>query len=91
MKYSGWSPQGRVLSLPKWQIAVLFAVAISLGIAIAVVATGVFLISLPIAAIAVLAYRLFGKGRRRRVPPHVIEGDYEVVEPARPRHGPGRR
>ena len=91
MKYSGWSPQGRVLSLPKWQLALLLVVAISLGIAIAVVATGVFLISLPIVAIAVLAYRLLGKGRRRRMPPHVIEGEYEVVEPARTRHRSGRR
>ena len=91
MKYSGWSPQGRMLSLPKWQLALLLVVVVSLGIAIAVVATGVFLISLPIAAIAVLAYRLLGKGRRRRMPPQVIEGEYEVVVPAQPRHETGPR
>lgn len=90
MKYS-MSRSG--LGLPKWQLVALLVVAISLGLAVAIVATGVFLIALPIAALAVLGYRLFG-GTRRRVhrTPGVIEGEYEVVENARrePRSGPRR-
>ena len=90
MRYSAWTPYGR--GLPKWQLALILVLAISLGIAIAVVATGVFLIAFPVAVIAVLGYRLFGARRRRGPLHHVIEGEYEVVEPARPRprREPGR-
>jgi len=94
MRHSAWNRRGqaRVFTLPSWQIALILALA--LGIAIAVVATGIFLIALPIAALTVLAYRLFG-GRRRqqRGPSPVIEGDCEVIDDARtsPWRGPGRR
>jgi hypothetical protein len=93
MKYSAWNRHGRALGLPKWQLWLLLVLAISLGIAVAVVATGVFLIALPITALVVLGYRLFGGARRRRSAPHVIEGEYEVVEGARPRwrRDPGQR
>src|SRR5687767_5535400 len=66
MKYSTWNRREtpRVFRLPSWQIALLLLVALALGIAIAIVATGIFLIALPVAAVAVVAYRLFG-GRRR--------------------------
>lgn len=83
MRYSAWNPHGR--GLPPWQLALVLVLGISLAIAIAVVATGVFLIALPVAAIAALGYRLFGARRRRGPAHHVIEGEYEVVEPARPR------
>jgi len=80
------------LRLPPWRIALLLVLAASLGIAIAVVATGVFLIALPVVAIAVLAYRLFGGAKRRPgASPHVIEGEYEIIEGARRPRGPGQR
>ena len=87
MKYSTWNRREtpRVFRLPSWQIALLLVVALALGIAIAIVATGIFLIALPVAAVAVVAYRLFGGRRRRANGGHVIEGDYEVVEGARSR------
>ena len=88
MRYAGSHRHLRVLRLPTWQIALLLVAAVSLGIALAIVATGVFLIALPVAAVVVLAYRLFG--HRRRPPAdgaRVIEGEYEVIEAraARPR------
>jgi hypothetical protein len=89
MRYSGWNRQGRVLRMPKWQLAVLLVVAGSIGIAIAIVATGVFLLALPIVALVVLGYRLFGGAKRRHSGPHVIEGEYEIVEGARQRPGRG--
>ena len=87
MKYSTWNRREtpRVFRLPSWQIAVLLVVALALGIAIAIVATGVLLIALPVAAVALLGYRLFGGRRRPRYGGNVIEGDYEVVEGARSR------
>lgn len=75
--------------MPKWQLAVLLIVAGSLGLAIAIVATGVFLIALPIVALVVLGYRLFGGTTRRQAGQHVIEGEYEIVESARRRPGHG--
>lgn len=90
MRYSGWNRQGRVLRMPKWQLALLLVVAVSIGLAVAIVATGVFLIALPIVAVVVLGYRLFGGAKRRPAGPHVIEGEYEIVERARQRPGRGR-
>jgi hypothetical protein len=87
MKYSTWNrrPTARVFRLPSWQIAVLLVIAAALGIAIAIVATGIFLIALPVAAVALLGYRLFGGHHRRPAGNRVIEGDYEVVEGAHSR------
>ncbi len=91
MHYTAWNRNGRMRGLPKWQFVALLVVAISVGIAIAVVATGVFLIALPIVAVVAFGYRLFGNARRRRFAPDVIEGEYEVVEAPGSRRGPGRR
>ncbi len=90
MHYTVWNRNGRMLGLPKWQFVALLVVAVSIGIAIAVVATGVFLIALPIMVLVALGYRLFGNMRPRRFAPDVIEGEYEVVEAPGSR-GPGRR
>lgn len=89
MRYSGWNRQGRVLRMPKWQLAALLVVAVSIGIAVAIVAAGVFLIALPVAALVVLGYRLFGGAKRRQAGPNVIEGEYEIVEGVRRRPGHG--
>ncbi|HEY7610352.1 MAG TPA: hypothetical protein VIF14_14045 [Alphaproteobacteria bacterium] len=94
MIYSAWNRHGRRPDLPSWQIALILVLALSLGIAFAIVATGIFLISLPVAALAVLAYRLFGTGRgRRRGDNRVIEGEYEILDGAHPARsrGPDRR
>lgn len=87
MTYAAWNRSGRLrtLRLPGWQIALLLVAALAIGIAVAIVATGVFLIVLPIALAAALAYRLFGARRRGRRPDGgVIEGDYEVIERSPP-------
>ena len=88
MMHATWNRNGRrVLGLPTWQIVLMLALALALGVAIAVVATGIFLIVFPIALIAALAYRLFGPHRRRfgdRRDAGVIEGEYEVLDGARP-------
>jgi hypothetical protein len=92
MRYSAWNRRGGAIRLPPWRIALLLVITISLGIAVAIVATGVFLIALPIVALVVLAYRLFGGARRRAGNSQVIEGEYEIVEGAHRRErDPDRR
>ena len=66
-----------------WQIAIVVAVALAVGTALALVAASVFLVVFPIVAIAGLAYRLFGA--RKRGPaaggPTIIEAEYRVLSP----------
>ena len=92
MRYSIYR-NGGGLGLPKWQLAALLVLAGALGLAIAIVATGVFLIALPIVALVVLGYRLFGGTTRTRRAPNVIDAEYEVVDHARrdPPRAPDRR
>lgn len=65
-----------------WQVALVVAVALALGTALALVAASVFLVVFPIIVIAGLAYRLFG-GRRRAGTsgPEIIEAEYRVLSP----------
>ena len=81
MNQYDWNRRGgmRVLRLPGWQMALILALALSVGIAIALVATGILLIALPVAFVAALAYRLLGK-RRGPAQDGVIEGEYEVID-----------
>jgi hypothetical protein len=66
-----------------WQVAIVVAVALAVGTALALVAASVFLVVFPIVAIAGLAYRLFGS--RKRGPatggPTIIEAEYRVLSP----------
>jgi hypothetical protein len=68
-----------------WQLWLLLAVAAALGVAVTIVAAGVFLVAIPIVALAFLGYRAWAALAGRRATPRrrgaavVIEGDYEVV------------
>ncbi|MDQ0512051.1 hypothetical protein [Ancylobacter amanitiformis] len=82
-----------------WQVAIVVAVALAVGTALALVAASVFLVVFPVVAIAGLAYRLFGRrpAARREDGPNVIEAEYRVLSPeeaareADPRWSPDRR
>jgi len=65
-----------------WQVALVVAVALAIGTALAVVAASVFLVVFPIVVIAGLAYRLFG-GRKRaqEAGPTIIDAEYRVLSP----------
>ncbi len=84
---------------PRWQLALVVAAVLSIGIALAIVATGVFLIALPVVLAAALARKLFGsrRGPRRDAPSRpsgpVIDAEYEVVPArhARPDRSPWSR
>jgi len=81
MNHRAWSSNGgaRLLRVPSWQLALILVLALALGIAVAVVATGILIVALPVAAVAALAYRIFGKRGRGRGD-SVIEGEYEVID-----------
>lgn len=66
-----------------WQVAIVVAVALALGTALALVAASVFLVVFPIIVIAGLAYRLFGGAKRARNAgdPTIIEAEYRVLTP----------
>lgn len=66
-----------------WQVAIVVAVALALGTALALVAASVFLVVFPIIVIAGLAYRLFGGNKRARNAsgPTIIEAEYRVLSP----------
>lgn len=78
----------RAVRIPVWQIILISAAALALLAALAVVATGVFLVVFPIAVVGGWIYRLTAKKRVRPDAPQaagrrpqvtVIDGEYEVV------------
>lgn len=76
----------RVTKISTWQVVLAAIVILSLGLALAVVATGVFLIAFPLVLIAGAAYRIFGSrlgsqpSRSKPGPTHIIDGEYVVIE-----------
>ncbi|GAB4069637.1 hypothetical protein KHC28_24385 [Ancylobacter sonchi] len=74
-----------------WQVAIVVAVALAVGTALALVAASVFIVVAPVLLIAGLAYKLFGtKPRRPEGGPTVIDAEYRVLSPeeaARDRDG----
>lgn len=87
----------RVVRVPAWQIILFSALALAILVALAVVATGVFLIVFPIAVVAGWIYRLTSKSRRgtmsRPAPQKpsastVIDGEYRVVTAEETRPNP---
>lgn len=88
----------RVVRVPAWQMILIGAASLAVLAALAVVATGVFLIVFPLAVVGGWIYRLTRKkpapaasydrpaAHRERIT--VIDGEYEVVEADR---GPPRR
>ena len=86
--YGAW--RQITIRLPWWRIALIVALAAAIGIAIAIVATGVFLIALPVVVVTAVAYRLFGGKWRRRAadrtaPGQAIDAEYEVIDDGRRR------
>ncbi len=68
--------------MPVWQIWLGGALAIALGVAIAILTAGLFIILAPVALIAWLIYRIrYGSNVGQRGEDRIIEVDYTVVEP----------
>jgi hypothetical protein len=79
--------QMRVLRIPRWALVLAGLAAAAFAIALFLLSVTVFLVLLPVIAIASGLYYLFGGKRvaNRRDPGNVeiIEGEYRVVEPER--------
>jgi hypothetical protein len=71
----------RIIEIPRWKLvlgAVLFS---ALLLAFFVLAAGMFLLVLPVAAIAgALVYLFGGRTRKRSFPDGVIEAEYREIE-----------
>lgn len=71
----------RIRRLLPWQVAIILAGASAVAVALAVLASGLFLILLPVILVGAVAYRFLGL-RRANFPRRngdVIEGEYVVV------------
>jgi uncharacterized protein (DUF58 family) len=79
--------QMRVIRIPRWALVLAGLAAAAFAIALFLLSVTVFLVLLPVIAIASGLYYLFGGKRvtRRHAPEDVeiIEGEYRVVEPKR--------
>ncbi len=73
-------PRFRMFRVPSWQIWLGGALAIALGVAIAILTAGLFIILAPIALLAWLIYRIrYGTSFAQRPTEDVIEVEYTVV------------
>ena len=80
--------QVRLVQIPRWLAIVAGVLAVAFAVALFLLSLTVFLILLPVIAIASGLYSLFG--RRRRVADvrrpdgvEIIESEYRVIEPGR--------
>jgi hypothetical protein len=94
--YRAYRLDNRGLSLWRllgWRGIAVMAVALALVVALAIAATGLFLVLLPIFLVAGLVGRFLSGRAQRRQPgrraPDVLEGHYEVLEVEQPAPGRG--
>jgi len=73
----------RLIRVPRWQIALIGAIAVAFLVTLAVLAASVFLVVFPIVVIAGLVWRIVAYLRGGRAParsgPVEIEAEYKVV------------
>jgi hypothetical protein len=89
----------RGFGIARWKLWLVGAALVALAIAVITVATGIFLVAVPVLLLVGLAARLFAGGTLPRPPMRrprpdgrgpLIEGDYTVVS-SRPMPGSSRR
>ncbi|TVR09826.1 MAG: hypothetical protein EA385_06050 [Salinarimonadaceae bacterium] len=76
--------QRRVVTVPRWAIALGVVAAMLVGFLMLILAAGVALVAIPAVAIAALVAAWFGRGRRAPVQapsdPDIIDAEYRIVE-----------
>jgi hypothetical protein len=78
--------QVRFLEVPRWLAILAGALAVGFAVALFLLSLTVFLLALPVIAVAGVLYYLFGMPRATRATRsqprgEIIEGEYRVVEP----------
>lgn len=83
VQFKTWSL--KPLSIKPWQVWLGGGLALALGLGLALLATGILLIAIPIALVAGGLWRLFGRASAQRSPRQdgIIEADYRVIEAPR--------
>ena len=79
--YAGNTFTLHIRCMPPWKVAVILAGTFAMAATLAVVASWLFLILLPMVLVGVVAYRFLGLRHARfpRRDPGIIEGEYVVV------------
>jgi hypothetical protein len=82
--------QVRFVQIPRWLAVVAGVLAVAFAVALFLLSITVFLVLLPVIAIAGALYYLFGGGRKQADIRHpdgveIIEGEYRVIETERER------
>jgi hypothetical protein len=70
----------RFVEIPRWKLALGGALLLALVIALFILAAGVFLLALPVVAVAgAMAYLFGGRRKASDLPDGVIEAEYREV------------
>jgi hypothetical protein len=80
--------QVRFVQIPRWLALTVGALAVAFAIALFLLSLTVFLLILPVIAVAGALYYLFGRPRAARATRNasraeIIDGEYRVVDPER--------
>ena len=80
--------QIRFVQIPRWLAIAAGILAVAFAVALFLLSITVFLVLLPVIAVAGGLYYLFGRGRKAADVRHpgsveIIEGEYRVIEPGR--------
>ncbi|MCG6122594.1 MAG: hypothetical protein MEP57_07795 [Microvirga sp.] len=82
VKYENGQP--RVVTVPRWALALGVVAAMLVGFLVLILAAGVALVAIPAAMVAALVAAWFGRGRRVRAQaksdPEIIDAEYRIIE-----------
>jgi hypothetical protein len=67
--------------VPLWRASIILTSSLVVALTLGALASGVFLLLLPVFAISAVAYRIAGRGRETapRREPDIIEGEFVVI------------
>jgi hypothetical protein len=79
-------------AMPRWKIAALGVLGVALGVMLALLMAGLFIVLIPVLLIGGIAARFLMGPARHKQPPAppgaseatIIDGDYKIVEPSAP-------
>lgn len=86
-------PRFQIFKIPAWQIWIASAFALALGVALAILTAGLFILLAPVALLTWLYYRFIYRARTpKKGDAEIIEAEYTVLEPEeKPKGGPAKK